>query len=417
MIYSPSLYLCVTYIFGLQSKQFLLIMKIAYCLFGTYSTGGIERVTTVKANWLAEHGHEVFLITTKHTGRPPYYPLHPSIRHIDLSIPYEEPGETSRWKAYLHNRPRYKQHRQALNKLFMELRPDVAIAAGWHEAKVLGKLSDGSKKVIEHHSFRHMSSAIYPIYLSRIAHPSLLTRATYLLKTWWAELMTYKMGRYDQEFDQLVVLSEEDQALCTHCPTAVAIYNPLPFPFPANSSTLEEKVILGVGRLSNEKNFQELVDIWALIARDYPDWKLRIVGEGYAEPAIRERIAHHKLAEQVELRPFTPHVQEEYLQASIFCLTSVFEGFGLVLAEAESLGIPTIAYACPCGPRDIIREGEDGFLVQPGDRETFAQRLRQLIEDEALRKRMGQAAKKNAERFTLETIMPQWVALFEELTH
>ena len=71
-------------------------MKIAYCLFGTYSTGGIERVTTVKANWLAEHGYEVYLVTTGHAGRPPYYPLHPSIKHIDLGLCYDEAGELSR---------------------------------------------------------------------------------------------------------------------------------------------------------------------------------------------------------------------------------------------------------------------------------------------------------------------------------
>ena len=390
-------------------------MKIAYCLFGTYSTGGIERVTTVKANWLAQHGYEVYLITTKHAGRPPYYPLHPSIHHIDLDIPYEEPGETSRLKAYLHNKPRYKQHRIKLDRLFKELNLDIAIAAGWHEAKVLGKLSDRSKKIIEHHSFRNMSTAIYPIYLSRIASPTLTTKLVYKLKALWGQLMTYKMGLYDRQFDQLVVLTEEDKQLCTHCPTTVAIHNPLPFSIPEVSSSLEDKVILGVGRLSNEKNFQELIDIWALIARDYPDWKLRIVGEGYAEPAIRERIETHHLSEQVELRPFTPHIQEEYLRASIYCLTSAFEGFGLVLAEAEALGLPVISYACPCGPRDIIREGQDGFLIQPGDKQAFANRLRQLIENDELRKQMGQAAKSNARRFDLETIMQQWVSLFDHL--
>lgn len=390
-------------------------MKIAYCLFGTYSTGGIERVTTVKANWLAQHGHEVYLITTKHAGRPPYYPLDPSIRHIDLDIPYKEPGEVSRWKAYLHNKPLYKRHRLALDQLFKDLQPDAAIAAGWHEAKVLGRLSDKSKKVIEHHSFRHMSTAIYPIYLSRIQSPSLLTKLSYKLKTLWGQLMTHKMGRYDKQFDQLVVLTEEDRELCTHCPTAVAIHNPLPFDIPEASSSLESKVILGVGRLSNEKNFQELVDIWALIAKDYPDWKLRIVGEGYAKPAIEERIRLQELEAQVELRPFTSHIQEEYLQASIYAMTSVFEGFGLVLAEAESLGVPVISYACPCGPKDIIRESEDGFLVTPGDKQTFAERLRLLIEDRELRKAMGRRAKENAQRFTLEHIMPQWEVLFRKL--
>lgn len=157
------------------------------------------------------------------------------------------------------------------------------------------------------------------------------------------------------------------------------------------------------------------MDIWALIAKDYPDWKLRIVGEGYAKPAIEERISLQGLEAQVELRPFTSQIQEEYLQASIYAMTSVFEGFGLVLAEAESLGVPVISYACPCGPKDIIRESEDGFLVTPGDKQTFAERLRLLIEDQELRKAMGRRAKENAQRFTLEHIMPQWEALFRKL--
>ena len=108
-------------------------MKIAYCLFGTYSTGGIERVTTVKANWLAEHGYEVYLVTTGHAGRPPYYPLHPSIKHIDLGLCYDEPGVLSRFTVYRRNKPKYRKHKEKLEKLFSEIRPDIAIAAGWHE--------------------------------------------------------------------------------------------------------------------------------------------------------------------------------------------------------------------------------------------------------------------------------------------
>lgn len=67
-------------------------MTIVYCLFGTYSTGGIERVTTLKMNYLAEHGYDVHLITTGHAGRPSYYPLDPRIHHVDLGICYDEPG-------------------------------------------------------------------------------------------------------------------------------------------------------------------------------------------------------------------------------------------------------------------------------------------------------------------------------------
>jgi len=179
---------------------------------------------------------------------------------------------------------------------------------------------------------------------------------------------------------------------------------------------LSDKVILGVGRLDEQKNFTELVDIWALIAKDYPDWKLRIVGEGYTDTRILQKVKEYSLEGQFELCPFTNNVQEHYLSSSIFTMTSAFEGFGLVLVEAESMGLPLVSYACPCGPRDIIEEGKDGFLVEPGDQKTFAARLRTLIEDEDLRRQMGQAAKLNSERFSLDNVMKQWEALFAELT-
>ena len=390
-------------------------MKIVYCLFGTYSTGGIERVTSVKANWLAEHGYEVYLVTTGHAGRSSYYPLHPSIKHIDLGLCYDEAGELSRFAAYRRNYPKYRRHREELEKLFADIRPDIAVAAGWHEGSFLFQLKDGSKKIIEHHGWRHANVALYPVYQRELGHVTAMTRFKYWLRTLWGNLMTYKQGRYDRQFDRLVVLTEEDKTYCSHCPTTSVIPNPITTPS-LEVSPLSDKVILTVGRLDNQKNFPELIDIWALIAKDYPDWKLRIVGEGYTDVRILKKVKEHGLEEQFELCPFTKEIQKHYLSASIYAMTSAFEGLPLVLVEAESMGLPLVSYACPCGPRDIIRDGQDGFLVEPGDKETFAARLRQLIEDEELRRRMGQAAKINSQRFSLEHVMKQWVDLFAELT-
>ena len=390
-------------------------MKIVYCLFGVYSTGGIERVTTVKANWLAEHGYEVYLVTTGHAGRSSYYPLHPSIKHIDLGLCYDEAGELSRFTVYRRNYPKYRRHREELEKLFADIRPDIAVAAGWHEGSFLFQLKDGSKKIIEHHGWRHANVALYPVYLRELGYVTAMTRFKYWLRTLWGNLMTYKQGRYDRWFDRLVVLTEEDKTYCSHCPTTSVIPNPITTPS-LEVSPLSDKVILAVGRLDNQKNFPELIDIWALIAKDYPDWKLRIVGEGYTDVRILKKVKEHGLEEQFELCPFTKEIQKHYLSASIYAMTSAFEGLPLVLVEAESMGLPLVSYACPCGPRDIIRDGQDGFLVEPGDKETFAARLRQLIEDEELRRRMGQAAKINSQRFSLENVMKQWVDLFAELT-
>ena len=139
------------------------------------------------------------------------------------------------------------------------------------------------------------------------------------------------------------------------------------------------------------------------------------MGEGYTDVRILKKVKEHGLEEQFELCPFTKEIQKHYLSASIYVMTSAFEGLPLVLVEAESMGLPLVSYTCPCGPRDIIRDGQDGFLVEPGDKETFAARLRQLIEDEELRRRMGQAAKVNSQRFSLDNVMKQWVDLFAEL--
>ena len=390
-------------------------MKIAYCLFGTYSAGGLERVTAVKANWLAEHGSEVYLVTSGHAGRPSYYPLQPSVKHIDLGLCYEVPGAISRFEAYRRNLPKYRKHKELLERLFAEIRPDIAVAAGWHEGTFLYQLKDGSKKIIEHHIWRNANFALYSLYLKQMSHVTLLRRVKSGLLVLWNRWLTYKQGRYDQKFDRLVVLTEEDKTYCTHCPTTSVIPNPITAPS-SEVSPLSDKVILAVGRLDNQKNFPGLIDIWALIAKDYPDWKLRIVGEGYTDTRILQKVKEYSLEGQFELCPFTNNVQEHYLSSSIFTMTSDFEGFGLVLVEAESMGLPLVSYACPCGPRDIIRDGQDGFLVERGDMKTFAARLRQLIEDEELRRRMGQAAKVNSQRFSLDNVMKQWEALFAELT-
>ena len=390
-------------------------MKIAYCLFGTYSAGGLERVTAVKANWLAEHGYEVYLVTSGHAGRPSYYPLHPSVKHIDLGLCYEVPGAISRFEAYRRNLPKYRKHKELLEQLFAEIRPDIAVAAGWHEGTFLYQLKDGSKKIIEHHIWRNANFALYSLYLKQMSHVTLLRRVKSGLLVLWNRWLTYKQGRYDQKFDRLVVLTEEDKTYCTHCPTTSVIPNPITAPS-SEVSPLSDKVILAVGRLDNQKNFPGLIDIWALIAKDYPDWKLRIVGEGYTDTRILQKVKEYSLEGQFELCPFTNNVQEHYLSSSIFTMTSDFEGFGLVLVEAESMGLPLVSYACPCGPRDIIRDGQDGYLVERGDMKTFAARLRQLIEDEELRRRMGQAAKVNSQRFSLDNVMKQWEALFAELT-
>ena len=139
-----------------------------------------------------------------------------------------------------------------------------------------------------------------------------------------------------------------------------------------------------------------------MVKKRFPEWTLDIFGEGEEWDDLSSLIKGLSLSETVHLMGKSSMIQDVMPGYSVFALSSRFEGFGLVLVEAMSCGLPVVSYACPCGPRDIIRDGIDGFLVPPGDEATLAERICQLIEDENLRTKMGTAALERAKEFSFE---------------
>ena len=137
-----------------------------------------------------------------------------------------------------------------------------------------------------------------------------------------------------------------------------------------------------------------------------------IFGEGELKDDIQNRIDNLGLKATVRLRGVADDVRAEYANSSMLVLSSRYEGFGLVLVEAMSCGVPCVAFDCPYGPRDIVRNEEDGILVQHLDVEGLAEGMCRLMEDEALRKSMGQNALHNVSRFSVDNVMQKWVELF-----
>jgi len=122
-----------------------------------------------------------------------------------------------------------------------------------------------------------------------------------------------------------------------------------------------------------------------------------------------------KLNDNCFLEHSVSDIAEKFQESSIFVLSSRYEGFGLVIVEAMSCGLPIVAFACHCGPRDIITEGADGFLVSEGDIDELAEKINLLIEKDDFRKKMGQMARLKAEKYKIENIGVQWITLFESL--
>jgi glycosyltransferase involved in cell wall biosynthesis len=172
-------------------------------------------------------------------------------------------------------------------------------------------------------------------------------------------------------------------------------------------SFLNSKVVMAAGRLVSEKGFNLLLAAWALVKPFDMGWRLRIVGSGPDELLLKSQAQALKVLEFVDFIPHSDDIGRQYETASIFVCSSLFEGFGLVLVEAKSFGLPIVSFDCDCGPSAIVRDGIDGVLVPKEDVDCLAISLRSLMDNEQLMQKYGQNAYDDR-RFDLENIVPAW---------
>lgn len=177
------------------------------------------------------------------------------------------------------------------------------------------------------------------------------------------------------------------------------------------------KRIITAGRLVEQKGYDLLLDAWSKVHQKHPEWILDIYGEGEDKTMLLEKRKNLALENSVLFHPPTLDIYQKYMDSDFYVMSSRFEGFGLVLAEAMSCGIPCVSFDCPHGPSDIIKDYEDGLLVEKENIKELADKICYLIENENVRIKMGHKARENVKRFLPENVMPQWKNLFESLTY
>ena len=180
-------------------------------------------------------------------------------------------------------------------------------------------------------------------------------------------------------------------------------------------SDLNNKIVIAVGRMTEQKNFETLINMWSDIKEKNINWTLRIIGDGPLREELLNQIKKLNLEDVIELKSFNSNIENEYYKADILAMTSIYEGFGLVLVEAQSCGLPTIAFDCPTGPRNIINDGIDGYLIKNGDAKQFIKKLDDLMNNSEMKFKMGKNAIENSKRFDVETITEKWIKLFNEI--
>lgn len=193
-----------------------------------------------------------------------------------------------------------------------------------------------------------------------------------------------------------------------------ALYIPNPLSFYNNKfSTLDNKTIINIGRLTSDKRQDLLLKIWSAVSVKHSDWKLKIVGRGELKQELIQTINDYGLMNSVEIIEPIKDVESLFLNSSIFTFTSKHEGFGMVLAEAMACGVPCISFDIPSGPSDIIENNIDGFLIKNNDILKYIETLDFLMSDTDKRAIMGKKAQESVKKFLDYKIEKKWNDLFD----
>jgi glycosyltransferase involved in cell wall biosynthesis len=371
-------------------------MRILFSTDQIYLHGGIEKVMAVKANYFAEVlGHEVTILTTEQKNNRPCYPLSPKIQFKDIAVNYK------RTKSYFHpeNLKKIPKHFRAYIKAIQSINPEVIISCNYaFDFYWLPFTFTTIPKFKEFHSSRYFEAQ--------------RRNATPFFKKW-----QYKLNDFiEQRFSKTVLLNPDECSFYT-TPNLVVIPNPIAIH--SQQALLQNKKAITAGRIAPVKGFENAISAWALVVKESPDWELHIYGQGEAAyiQSLQAMIDSLQLQNKVFIKPATADLTETMLDYSIYIMTSHTECFPMVLLESLSVGLPIVSFDCPTGPRNIIANNEDGFLVENQNSAALAEKIVLLTQNDQTRIAFGNKAKQNSLRFSSDKIMLHWENLFKKLQH
>ncbi|MFC3980699.1 glycosyltransferase family 4 protein [Streptosporangium jomthongense] len=378
-------------------------MRVRYLLLHAYGMGGTIRTVVNQANAMARAGHEVEIVSVVRRRDAPRFPIDPRVPVTVLAdqragIPQDSLG------------------RRAWRRVRGKVVPPGEFAAAYFTERVeravadyVSSLRDGVL-VTTRPALNLISARRTPRSVVRVAqeHINLATHP---------ETVRRQIARHYGRLDAVATLTGTDradyQALLPDTPV-VRIPNAI-HPLDRAPSRQDDRLVVAAGRLVPQKGFDLLVPAFAQVVRHRPDWRLRLYGTGQGKAALRALVKEHRVGDNVTLMGRSDRLDRELAQASVYALSSRFEGLPMVMIEAMAHALPVVAFDCPTGPRDVLTDEVDGLLVPPGDVDALAGGLLRLIGDRELRLRMGAAAVRTSRDYSPEVVTPMWERLFAEL--
>lgn len=370
-------------------------MKLLYFTIQFSMAGGLARIVTDKVNWLVAHGYEVTICNIEPLEVVPYYPLDERVKLMRGNIATTPGGILTRMKGVLRARKR-------LSQVIEESRPDIIINAHCPLVTWLLPFSHRSiPKVMEIHQSLQGLEVFDRQFMSPMA------RRLHL----WSIRWIY------QRYDRFVVLTHGDMAAWGSPSNARVIPNFANFvdgSHPLGTDCKTQKQILLLARLMPQKRIDLMMQVWALLAKDFPDWHVTVLGEGLSRSELEQLRHRLEIEDSFSMPGEVKEVKQELATSDIFCLTSEYEGFGIVVLEAQQMGLPVVAFRY-VGVDDLITDGENGYVVPFGDVHAYAERLRRLMSSAEERKRLAENGRASVQKFDKECVMQRWVELFQQL--
>lgn len=382
-------------------------MKLLYFIPSLNNPGGMERVLFLKLNYLVEIlDCQVTIVTTENEiYESAFFTLNPSIEIIRLNLDFSQHVNSNLLIKTVRHINKLSKYKTLVDELLTTYDPDICVSLLGKEVAFLHKLHTKSKKVAEIHFSKYNRKQF------------LLSRKNNLFNALLGDFRTWQLERDISRFDHLVVLTHHD-LLTWNIKNISCIpnINPLNIEESNQISCLSRKKrAIAVGRLVPQKGFDMVIKMWSLLCKDIKDWELVIIGDGYLFDELNSQIKALNLEDQVKILPPTKQIEKEYLQSSLYLMTSRYEGLPMVLIEAMACGLPCVSFDCECGPRDVISDGVDGFLIQPEDLNLFSEKVKMLIHNDKMRFQFSQNAFKKSENFSKNKIMEKWQSLFVNL--
>jgi glycosyltransferase involved in cell wall biosynthesis len=259
------------------------------------------------------------------------------------------------------------------------------------------------------------------VFAARFAPPGLaLVAQEHMNYPQRPDAVRRRVAAHAGRLDAMVVLTERDAhdyradarwpVEKLHC-----IPNSMPWRVEGTYEPHRKQVVIAAGRLDHQKGFDRLVEAYRPLVDRHPGWELHIYGEGRQRPALQASVREAGLEGHVQLKGWTDHMGDALADASVFALSSRYEGLPLAGIEALSKGLPLVAFDCPRGPRELVRDGENGRLVPDGDVAAFTEALDEVMRDDDRRVAMGRRSWQAAQRFDISTVGAAWDDLFRDL--